>query len=99
VIEIPAILISGQAGLLLASALVGSSRRATLRQRLRGISNDLLTLIGGVSLLLVWAGIIEAFLSQRHEPEIPYLVKIAFGLVEFGILCAFLSKGGRAEKT
>jgi hypothetical protein len=62
---------------------------------LREISNDLLTLIGGVALLLIWAGIIEAFLSQRHEPEIPYAVKIAFGVVELLILCVFLSRAGR----
>lgn len=95
VIEIPAILISGQAGLLLASALIGWGRRSTLRKRLREISNDLLTLIAGVAILLVWAGIIEAFLSQRHEPEIPYSVKIAFGVIELAALCLFLSRSGR----
>jgi len=98
VIEIPAILISGQAGLLLASALIGWGRRATLRQRLREISNDLLTLIGGVAVLLVWAGIVEGFLSQRHEPEIPYIVKIAFGLIELAALCIFLSRSGRTQQ-
>jgi uncharacterized membrane protein SpoIIM required for sporulation len=99
VIEIPAILIAGQAGMLLASALIGWGRRAAVRQRLREISNDLLTLIGGVALLLVWAGIIEAFLSQRHEPEIPYLVKILFGVVELIILCVFLTRSGRPRET
>jgi uncharacterized membrane protein SpoIIM required for sporulation len=98
VIEIPAILISGQAGLLLAGTLIGWGRRATLRQRLRDVSNDLLTLIGGVAVLLIWAGIIEAFLSQRHEPEIPYLVKIAFGLVELFLLSIFLSRSGRSPE-
>jgi uncharacterized membrane protein SpoIIM required for sporulation len=95
VIEIPAILISGQAGLLLAGSLIGWGRRATFRQRLRHISNDLLTLIGGVALLLVWAGIIEGFLSQRHEPEIPYIAKISFGIIELIGLCYFLSRSGR----
>ncbi|HUS36145.1 MAG TPA: stage II sporulation protein M, partial [Verrucomicrobiae bacterium] len=99
VIEIPAILIAGQAGMLLASALIGWGRRATVRQRLREISNDLLTLIGGVALLLVWAGIVEAFLSQRHEPEIPYIIKILFGVVELVMLCVFLSRSGRARET
>jgi uncharacterized membrane protein SpoIIM required for sporulation len=98
VIEIPAILISGQAGLLLASALIGWGRRASLRQRLRDISNDLLTLIGGVAVLLIWAGIIEGFLSQRHEPEIPYVVKIAFGVIELAALCIFLSRSGRTPQ-
>jgi uncharacterized membrane protein SpoIIM required for sporulation len=95
VIEIPAILIAGQAGLLLASALIGWGSRATLRERMREISNELLTLIGGVGTLLIWAGIIEAFLSQRHEPEIPYLIKITFGVVELMALIFFLSSAGR----
>jgi len=95
VVEIPAILIAGQGGFLIASALIGWGRRATLHERLREISNDLLTLIGGVACLLVWAGIIEAFLSQRHEPQIPYAAKIAFGVVEFALLALFLTHSGR----
>jgi uncharacterized membrane protein SpoIIM required for sporulation len=94
VIEIPAILIAGQAGLLLASALIGRGNRMPLRMRLREISNDLLTLIGGVAVLLIWAGIIEAFLSQYHQPVIPYWAKISFGFVEFVLLIAFLSRSG-----
>lgn len=94
VIEIPAILIAGQAGLMLALALIGWGRRASMRSRLRAISGDLVTLIFGVGILLVWAGFVEAFLSQYHEPVIPYAVKITFGLVELVILCLFLSKSG-----
>jgi uncharacterized membrane protein SpoIIM required for sporulation len=71
VIEIPAILIAGQAGLLLASAIIGHGNRASLQTRLRNISGDVVTLIFGVGLMLVWAGFIEAFLSQYHEPVIP----------------------------
>ena len=95
VIEIPSILIAGQAGLLLASALIGWGSRATLRQRLKMISNDLFTLIGGVACLLVWAGIVEAFLSQYHAPVLPYWVKISFGSIELIALVAFLSRSGR----
>jgi uncharacterized membrane protein SpoIIM required for sporulation len=95
VIEIPAILIAGQAGLVLATALIGRGTRATMRQRLKAISKDLLTLIGGVACLLVWAGIIEAFLSQYHAPVFPYSVKILFGVVELLLLVAFLTRGGR----
>jgi hypothetical protein len=51
-------------------------------------------LIFGVGVMLVWAGFIEAFLSQYHEPVIPYDVKIAFGCVELIFLCVFLSKSG-----
>ena len=95
VIEIPAILIAGQAGLILAYALIGRGSRTPLRTRLREISGDLATLIFGVGLMLVWAGFIEAFLSQYHEPVIPYEVKIAFGGVELILLCMFLAKSGR----
>jgi uncharacterized membrane protein SpoIIM required for sporulation len=95
VIEIPAILIAGQAGLLLAHALIGWGRRISLAARLREVARDLTTLIFGVTLMLVWAGFIEAFLSQYHEPVIPYEAKIAFGLIELVLLCLFLSRSGR----
>jgi hypothetical protein len=44
--------------------------------------------------MLVWAGIIEAFLSQYHQPVIPYAVKIAFGVTELIVLALFLSLAG-----
>jgi len=94
VIEIPAILIAGQAGLLLASAIIGHGNRAPLQTRLRNISGDVVTLIFGVGLMLVWAGFIEAFLSQYHEPVIPYIAKIAFGCVELILLLLFYAKSG-----
>jgi uncharacterized membrane protein SpoIIM required for sporulation len=71
-VEIPAILLAGQAGIVLAGALIGWGKPISLRMRLRKISNDLVTLISGVALMLVWAGIIEAFFSQYHEPVMPY---------------------------
>ena len=95
VIEIPAILIAGQAGLVLAFALVGWGNRSSLRIRLRIVSSDVVTLVFGVGLLLVWAGIVEGFLSQYHEPVLPYSIKIAFGLVELVLLILFLSRSGR----
>lgn len=94
-VEIPAILIAGQAGLLLAGAMIGWGNRLSLRMRLRTIAPDLVTLIGGVACLLVWAGLVEAFLSQDHEPVIPYVVKISIGLVALILLTAFLWLGGR----
>lgn len=96
VIEIPAILIAGQAGLMLAMALIGWGRRIPLAARLRAISRDVVTLIFGVGLLLVWAGFVEAFLSQYHEPIIPYSVKIGFGLTELVVLILYLSRCGAA---
>jgi len=99
VIEIPAILIAGQAGFLLAVALIGRNRRVSFRTRLREVSGDVSTLIFGVALMLIWAGFIESFLSQYHEPVIPYEAKIAFGFVELVLLCLFLAKSGRKNST
>jgi uncharacterized membrane protein SpoIIM required for sporulation len=97
VIEIPAILLAGQAGLVLAGALIGWDNRLTLRMRIRQVSADLLTLIMGLAIMLVWAGFVEAFLSQYHEPVIPYSFKIAFGVVELAVLIVFLGMAGKSE--
>jgi uncharacterized membrane protein SpoIIM required for sporulation len=94
-VEIPAILLAGQAGFVLAAALIGRGSRVALGGRLRAIGPDLVTLICGVALFLVWAGIVEAFLSQYHEPVLPYPVKIAFGAVELAGVILFLSLAGR----
>lgn len=94
-VEIPAILLAGQAGIVLAGALIGWGKPISLRMRLRKISNDLVTLIFGVALMLLWAGIIEAFFSQYHEPVMPYAVKILFGVFELIILALFLGRAGR----
>lgn len=97
VIEIPAILIAAQAGLVLGYTLIGWGSSLPVRARLRAVSGDLVTLIFGVAVLLVWAGIVEAFFSQYHEPVVPYWLKIAFGIVELGALCVFLVKSGSRE--
>lgn len=94
-IEIPAIILAGQAGLILAGAMIGWKQSLSLKMRLRQILADLVTLIGGIALMLVWAGIIEAFFSQYHEPMLPYEVKIGFGLLELVVLAFFLSRAGR----
>ena len=67
--------------------------------RLRQISNDLVTLIFGVALMLVWAGIIESFFSQYQEPVLPYHIKIAFGVFELIILALFLGRAGRKSES
>lgn len=97
VIEIPAILIAGQAGFLLGRALIGQGDRRTRAQRFRDAAPDLVTLAAGAALMLVWAGIVESFFSQYHEPVIPYAVKIGFGLTELALLTAFLGLRGRTE--
>jgi len=78
-VEIPAIILAGQSGLVLAGALIGRGKPIQLKMRLRKISGDLVTLIFGVAVMLTWAGMVEAFFSQYHEPVIPYAVKIGFG--------------------
>jgi uncharacterized membrane protein SpoIIM required for sporulation len=90
VIEIPAVLIAGQGGLVLGKALVGRGDRAPLGMRLRAIAGDVMTLIGGVAVMLVWAALVESFLSQYHEPFVPYWLKIGFGCAELVVLVWFL---------
>jgi uncharacterized membrane protein SpoIIM required for sporulation len=94
-IEIPAILLAGQAGLLLAGALIGIASAKPMAERLRAVVPDVVTLIGGVALMLVWAGMVEAFFSQYHAPIIPYGIKIAFGVAELLLLALFLRYAGR----
>jgi len=89
-IEIPAILIAGQGGLVLGRALIGRGDRAPLDVRLRAIGPDLMMLIYGFAVMLVWAGVVESFLSQYHEPVIRYWQKITFGVFELVALIWFL---------
>ena len=94
-IEIPAILLAGQAGLILGGALIGYGDAQTMRGRLRASAPDICTLIFGVAVMLIWAGIIESFFSQYHAPILPYWFKISFGVLELAVLCAFLGFAGR----
>jgi uncharacterized membrane protein SpoIIM required for sporulation len=97
-VEIPSILIAGQAGFVLGRALIGWGDRQSLKTRLRKISSDLVTLILGVAVMLVWAGFVESYLSQYHEPIIPYSIKIGFGIIELCLLTLFLAKSGTNPK-
>lgn len=97
IIEIPAILVGAQAGLVLAQALVGRDSGQSLAQRLRAVADDVVTLMGGAALMLVWAGVVESYLSQYHEPAIPYALKIGFGLVEGGLLFSYYAFAGRGK--
>jgi uncharacterized membrane protein SpoIIM required for sporulation len=94
-IEIPAILLGGQAGLVLAGALIGWGERASRADRLRSVARDLLVIGLGAAALLVWAGLVEAFVSQYHQPVLPYSLKIAFGLLELAALSIYLARAGR----
>jgi uncharacterized membrane protein SpoIIM required for sporulation len=94
-IEIPAILIGGQAGFVLAGALIGWGAGQSRAERLREASHDLFALIAGAAAMLVWAGTVEAFISQYHQPTLPYALKIAFGCGELAALSTFLARAGR----
>jgi len=98
VIEIPAILIGAQGGLVLARAMLGREDGRPLAERFRAVTNDVVTLAGGAALMLVWAGVVEAYLSQYHEPAIPYAVKIALGVGELGLLVMYLGFAGRERR-
>jgi uncharacterized membrane protein SpoIIM required for sporulation len=98
VVEIPAILVAGQAGFVLAGAIIGRGTRLSMRARLRRIVPDVVTLVAGLSVMLVWAGLVEAFFSQYHEPVLPYGVKIVFGMIEASALVLFLCLSGRFKE-
>jgi len=95
VIEIPAVLVGGQAGFVLAGALFGRGQGAALAARLRAAAPDVVTLCAGAALMLVWAGLVEAFVSQYHEPVLPYALKIGFGVVEAAVVVWFFGWCGR----
>lgn len=94
-VEIPAVLLGGQAGFVLAGALIGWGDRTPRAARFRAIARDLFAIVAGAAALLVWAGLVEAFVSQYHQPVLPYALKIAFGLCELAALAIFLGWAGR----
>ncbi len=94
-IEVPAVLIAAQAGFVLGGAVLGYGDGSRLAQRLRSVGRDVATLLCGAALLLVWAGLVESFFSQYHAPVLPYFVKIVFGLLELGLLAAYLLGRGK----
>jgi uncharacterized membrane protein SpoIIM required for sporulation len=94
-VEIPAILLGGQAGFILAGALIGWGIRVSRSERFRAVGHDLFAIVAGAAVMLVWAGLAEAFISQYHQPVIPYSLKIGFGICELAALSAFLGWAGR----
>jgi uncharacterized membrane protein SpoIIM required for sporulation len=79
-------------------ALLGRGRRESLSTRLRKVTPDVVTLCFGAAVMLIWAGLVEAFLSQYHEPVLPYSVKILFGVVELVALSWYLLRAGRGKQ-
>jgi uncharacterized membrane protein SpoIIM required for sporulation len=96
-IEIPAILIAGQAGLMIGWNLLFRNHKS-LASRFAEIRSAILYLILGLSVMLVWAGLIESFFSQYHEPVLPYSVKIGFGSLELVLFSLFLIKAGKKKE-
>ena len=90
--EIPSILI---AGFYLARLLL---RRREDRDMRRAMS-EWLVLTGGLALMLVWAGLMEAFFSQHHAPVLPYGLKVAVGAAELLLLTIYLLTIGRRSAT
>lgn len=98
IIEIPAIFIGAQAGFVLAGAVIGREDGRRVGARLRAVADDVATLAGGAALMLVWAGFVESYLSQYHEPAIPYWWKISFGVIEGILLVSYYAFAGRSKK-
>lgn len=91
--EIPSILIAGQAGFYLARLLLRRHQERNMRRAMR----EWLLLIAGMAILLVWAGIMEAFFSQHHAPVLPYEFKVAVGAAELALLTIYLLLTGRRD--
>jgi hypothetical protein len=93
VFEIPSILIAGQAGFYLARLLLRKREDRNLRQSMR----EWLVLVAGLAMMLVWAGLMEAFFSQHHAPVLPYGFKVAVAVAELVLLTIYLMVIGRKE--
>ena len=93
VFEIPSILIAGQAGFYLAHVLLRRREDRDVRKSMR----EWLVLIAGMAMMLVWAGMMEAFFSQHHAPVLPYGFKVAVGGAELALLTVYLLLVGRRK--
>jgi hypothetical protein len=56
-----------------------------------------LVLVAGTAMMLVWAGVMEAFFSQHHEPVLPYWFKVVIGGAELALLTVYLLLIGRRK--
>jgi uncharacterized membrane protein SpoIIM required for sporulation len=94
--EIPAIIIAGQAGLIIGGCLLrpSESRNRFFAEKRK----DIVCLLGGVAVMLVWAGLVEAFFSQYHEPVLSYSFKITFGCFELLLLLLWLGFCGQSPE-
>lgn len=95
VFEIPSVLIAGQAGFYLARLLLHRREDRNIRESMR----EWLILVAGLTMMLVLAGLMEAFFSQHHAPVLPYGFKVAVGIAELVLLTCYLSLIGRRESS
>ena len=91
--EIPSILIAGQAGFYLARLLLRRREDRNVREAMK----EWLVLVAGLAMMLVWAGLMEAFFSQHHAPVLPYGFKIAVAISELVLLTIYLLMVGRRK--
>jgi uncharacterized membrane protein SpoIIM required for sporulation len=93
VLEMTAIVISGAAGLILAHAILAPGRR-TRGRALREDGRQSLSLVVGAGVLLVFAGLIEGFVSPAR---IPAPLKLAFAVVVGALMLLYFRQGPRAD--
>jgi uncharacterized membrane protein SpoIIM required for sporulation len=93
VFEIPSMLIAGQAGFYLARLLLHRRENRNVRESMR----EWLVLVAGMAMMLVWAGLMEAFFSQHHAPVLPYGFKVAVAVAELVLLTIYLLLIGRRD--
>ncbi|MEM9445036.1 MAG: stage II sporulation protein M [Verrucomicrobiota bacterium] len=97
-VELPAVLIAGQASYVLAGAIIGREDGKPLTTRIRQVLDDLMHLLGCVAILLIWAGVVESFFSQYHYPVLPYEFKIIFGAIQLVALFYWLLASRRKSE-
>lgn len=94
--ELTVVCIAGGAGLVLARGLWVPGRRRR-GDALMAESRTAVRLVLGAMPMLLLAGLIEATLSQMHEPRVPYFLKLAFAGIVGAAVYGFLVFGGRGR--
>lgn len=89
VLEIPAILIAGTAGLKMGTA-IWLPGDLTRRQSIQNAFPSVWNLLLGASVTLVLAGIIEGSFSQFSQRLVPYSIKIGFSVALFLLFLTYL---------
>jgi uncharacterized membrane protein SpoIIM required for sporulation len=93
VVELSETVIAGAAGLCLGWALLAPGRHKR-RDALVSAALDSVKLVIGGAFLLIFAGLVEGFISHSQSPK---PLKIAFGIASGVALYSYLFYAGRAE--